>query len=274
MRLTRLPLPQPLRRAVHQMWIFESASRLPPGDLRTVVPNGRTRLILPLRGALTAAGQGRTWTLGAGRAGLVGQWDKPAVLSAPAAPLVTLGVEFTATGLALLCPEPQMRLARGIHALDALMPDPGGVLLTRITSAESPREAAMLLQKGLLQRLLARAPGGETLAEATIRLMRGAGLAADMGWLEQRTRYSRRYLAAVFQRDVGLSPARLQTILAFEALYRDFARHGVARAMVDAALDRFHDQPHFTRVFRAMTGLPPARFAASGNAFGQLFYRD
>lgn len=274
MLLTRLPLAPPLRRIVHQMWIFESGSGLPIGDLRTVVPNGRTRLILPLRGALTAGGQGKTWTLGEGRAGLVGQWDLPAVLSAPAAPLVTLGVEFTATGLALLCPEPQMRLARGIHALDDMMPDPGAALLARITSAETPHEAAMLLQNGLLHRLLARDPGGETLAEAAIRLMRSAGHAADMGWLEQRTGYSRRHLSAVFQRDVGLSPARLQTILAFEALYRDFARHGIARAMVDAALDRFHDQPHFIRVFRAMTGLPPARFSASGNAFGHLFYRD
>jgi AraC-like DNA-binding protein len=86
--------------------------------------------------------------------------------------------------------------------------------------------------------------------------------------------FSRRYLSAVFQRDVGLSPSRLQTILAFEVLYRDFARHGIARAMVDAALDRFHDQPHFTRVFRDLTGMPPARFASAGNDFGRLFYRD
>ena len=136
MRLTRLPLPPPLPRYIHQMWLFESLAGLPPGDLRTVVPNGRTRLILPLRGSLSASGG---WSVVEGRAGVVGQWDKPAVLSAPLAPIVTLGVEFTPTGLALLCPLPQVRIAGGIFPLTDLAEglEPG--LLVRVTSAETPK---------------------------------------------------------------------------------------------------------------------------------------
>lgn len=271
---TRLPLPPPLPRFIHQMWIFESAAGLPPGDLRTVVPNGRTRLILPLRGALTAAGAGRTWTVAEGRAAIVGQWDAPAVLSAPTALLVTLGVEFTPTGLALLCREPMMRLTGALHPLDDVAAGLDRGLVARVTSAPTAAEAGRLMGEGLLRLARAQGEAGESLTEAAVRLMRQSDFRAGMDSLEARMGYSRRYLSALFQRDVGLSPARLQTILAFEALYRDFARHGLARPMVDAALDRFHDQPHFTRVFRDLAGLPPARFAAQGNAFGRLFYRD
>lgn len=274
MRLTRLSLPPPLPRFVHQMWVFESDAGLPPGDLRTVVPNGRSRLILPLRGSLAAAGRDNSWTLCEGQAAVVGQWDVPAVLSAPIAPLVTLGVEFTPTGLSLLTREPQVRLTGALHAVQDLAGGLEAGLVARVASAPTVNEAARLLRDGLLQLAQTRENQGETLTEAALRLMRETGLRADMGALERRMGYSRRYLSALFQRDVGLAPARLQTILAFEALYRDFARHGVARAMVDAALDRFHDQPHFTRVFRDLTGLPPARFAARGNDFGWLFYRD
>lgn len=59
MRLARLTQPSPLPRFRYQMWIFERDAGLPPGDLRTAVPVGRTRLMLPLRAALAAPGHDR-----------------------------------------------------------------------------------------------------------------------------------------------------------------------------------------------------------------------
>ena len=81
MRLIRPALPPLLARQVHQIWLFESACGLPVGDLRTVVPNGRTRLILPLVGGLTASAGSRRWEVPAGRAVLVGQWDNSRLVS-------------------------------------------------------------------------------------------------------------------------------------------------------------------------------------------------
>lgn len=274
MRLIRLALPPLLARQVHQIWLFESACGLPVGDLRTVVPNGRTRLILPLVGGLTASAGSRRWEVPAGRAVLVGQWERPAILSAPAEPLATIGVEFTTTGLAAFHAGPLSALSGEIVDVEDVLGPLARRLMERTRSAQTPLEAAHLVRAGLAAWLLGRDVPTARLSDVALRMMRKGNYRLGLEELAQRTGYSRRHLLTQFQRDIGLSPSRIQTILAFEQLYRGLAQHGSALLMIQSALDRFHDQAHFTRVFRDLAGLPPARFAARDNRFGRLFYEE
>lgn len=274
MRLTRFALPPLLKSRIHQLWTFESDGGLPPGDLRLVVPNGRMRLILPYAGSLQANARTGSWTVGEGELALVGQWDIPTVLSSPISPLATIGVEFSTTGFAGLYRGSMKELFGTIIPLTDVLGHVGARLRSRASAAETVFDAARLVRDELVELYRARDGQGETLAETTLKIMQASGYGASMAELAARTGYSRRYLNDLFQREVGLAPGRLQSVLAFEQLYRQLALHGSARKMMEQALDRFHDQSHFSHVFRDFTGLPPSRFAAMENRFGRIFYLE
>ncbi|ACA16206.1 transcriptional regulator, AraC family [Methylobacterium sp. 4-46] len=273
MRLTILALPAPIRPWIHQMWIFESPCGLPASDLRVVVPNGRAKLIVPWRNGLTAEGGGRRRCHAEGDAVLIGQWDAPTVISSAPVPTVSIGVEFTPAGLSRFLTLPLGELTQAIEPVGNVLGRSGDRLRRRLAEAASAEEAARVLRAFLVARCLATDRRGPGLADEALRLMAASGYRMDVATLEARTGYSRRHLAAVFRRDVGLAPKRLGSVLAFEQLYRAFSRHGSAERLRDDALDRFCDQSHFIRQFRRFAGIAPGRFAELGNEFGQIFYR-
>ncbi|MFD8979009.1 helix-turn-helix domain-containing protein [Streptomyces sp. NPDC059564] len=96
--------------------------------------------------------------------------------------------------------------------------------------------------RGALARLWTDSGPG-ALARATV----------DTGW-------SARHLRARFREEVGLPPKAVARVFRLQHALRALAA-GVAPAEVAAARG-YHDQAHFGRDVKAMTGLPPARFAA------------
>ncbi|MFK0045452.1 helix-turn-helix domain-containing protein [Streptomyces sp. NPDC090741] len=76
--------------------------------------------------------------------------------------------------------------------------------------------------------------------------------AAETGW-------SARTLRARFREQVGLSPKGVARVFRLQHALRLLAA-GVAPAQVAAACG-YHDQAHFGRDVKALTGLPPSRFA-------------
>lgn len=150
----------------------------------------------------------------------------------------------------------------------------GARLRNRASAADCLFDAARLVRDELAELYRASDDQGETVTEAMLRIMESSGYGVSMAELAARSGYSRRQINNLFQREVGLAPGRLQSVLAFEQLYRQLALHGSARMMMEQALDRFHDQSHFSHVFRDFTGLPPGRFAAKENHFGRIFYQE
>ncbi|MEU9419135.1 helix-turn-helix domain-containing protein [Streptomyces sp. NPDC048272] len=80
-----------------------------------------------------------------------------------------------------------------------------------------------------------------------------AGVTAGSGW-------SARTLRARFREQVGLSPKAVARVFRLQHALRRLAA-GEAPARVAAACG-YHDQAHLGRDVKAMTGLPPARFAS------------
>ncbi|MEU9003096.1 helix-turn-helix domain-containing protein [Streptomyces sp. NPDC048551] len=74
------------------------------------------------------------------------------------------------------------------------------------------------------------------------------------------TGWSPRHLRARFLEEVGLAPKAVARVFRLQHALRALAA-GTAPAEVAAACG-YHDQAHFGRDVKAMTGLPPARFAA------------
>ncbi len=272
MKLQTLVPPARIAPWIHHFWVFESPVGLPEGDLRVVVPNGRPKLIVPWRNGLSAEGAGRRQDSRAGEPLLIGLWESPTVISSTRAPTVTIGVEFTPAGLRRVTEADLHELTGGILPVADVLGREGAAFARAVAGAETLDEAVATVARFLLGRFAAR-PEGPSLVDQALGLMAASGHRLEIGELEARMGYSRRYLSALFQREVGLPPSRLQAILAFERLYRSFWRTGSLQALRDDALDLFCDQSHFIRHFRRFTGLPPTRFAEAANEFGLLFYR-
>ncbi|MFF4320223.1 helix-turn-helix domain-containing protein [Streptomyces sp. NPDC001568] len=108
--------------------------------------------------------------------------------------------------------------------------------------------------------LAARLDGGPAVTPE----VRGAlaRLWADGGSLTRATEetgWSARHLRARFREQVGLPPKAVARLFRLQHALRQLAA-GAAPARVAAACG-YHDQAHFGRDVKAMTGLPPARFA-------------
>ncbi|MCX4539425.1 helix-turn-helix transcriptional regulator [Streptomyces sp. NBC_01565] len=138
-----------------------------------------------------------------------------------------------------------------------------GHLLPRVLRflPEQLREAAPHLRRGLLDRTLTPLleSGPFTSPEVswawrelhrTRGQIRAAQLAAGALW-------SVRHLERQFRQQVGRSPAAIARILRFTHAVR-LRDAGLPLARV-AQLAGYHDQAHFTRVFRATTGLTPTQ---------------
>ncbi len=237
------------------------------------MPNGRAKLIVPWRNGLTAKGAGATRPSREGEIVLVGLWDQPSVLSSPAGHTVTIGVEFRPNGLSRFFSASLDTLYQQIVPIEQVLGAEGTRFVRRVGAAETAEEAVGLVQSFLCERLMAAGRTQRTEVDEALRLMARSGFSAEISGIADRLGCSRRHLQALFRRDIGLSPKRLQSVLAFEAIYRKFSQDKDSRLLRDEALDIWFDQPHFIRTFRQFTGHSPGRFADLDNEFGRIFYR-
>lgn len=273
MRLTTVQPRAEIAPWIHHFWVFESGIGLPAEDARIVVPNGRPKLIVPWRNALIAKGAGATQTSPEGEIVVIGIWDQPSILSSPTAETVTIGVEFRPNGLARFFDMDLDALYQRIVPLEEGLGAEGFRLAKRIDSADSIEEAVELVQLFLLSRLRIASERGRSEVDEAFRMMVRSGFTAEITAIADHLGCSRRHLQDLFRRRVGLTPKRVQSILAFESVYRKFSQNKDERLLRDEALDVWFDQAHFIRTFRQFTGHSPGRFAELENEFGRIFYR-
>lgn len=274
MRLTTIQPPNEIAPWIHHFWVFESQRGLPAEDARIVVPNGRPKLIVPWRNALVAKGPAAVQESPEGEVVLIGIWDQPTILSSPLDETVTIGVEFRPNGLARFLEADLDSFYQQIIPVDQGLGIEGTRLARRVNSAATVEEAVGLVQRFLVDRFRAVGRPLRSEVDEAFRLMMQSGYAADIADIAEALGCSRRHLQHLFRSRVGLTPKRVQSILAFEAVYRKFSQDKDERLLRDEALDVWFDQAHFIRVFQQFTGHSPGRFADLSNEFGRIFYRN
>lgn len=262
---------------MHHLWVFESDQGLPGGDARVVVPNGRPKLIVPVKNALrarrAAEAESAEVAHGPGDPVLIGLWEEPSIIASSPASTCTIGVELLPHALTRFFAVSAGELRQRVVPLGEVLGAAGRALGQRVGEARTVDDALAEVQEFLVARLTERsAPQG--LVESALGLLAG-GLderLADVQTLERRMGYSQRYLHALFVEHVGLPPKRLSSVLAFERLYRRFSQDKSVSLLREDALELFYDQSHFIRTFRRFTGHAPTRFAELRNEFGRIFY--
>jgi AraC-like DNA-binding protein len=249
--------PPSLRPFLLAFWTLRGADAEPCFDL--VLPDGHAELVVHRTGRF------REWQPSGATAEqpgalIVGLMER-AVAIAPARQFETIGVRFTAHGLAPICRLPQSALNNCLTpAGEAISPALARVVAD-VAQADSIDEALRVLERGLLRIFdrVAPAPGG---VAAAVRLIEQTGGTISMDRLARDTGTTARGLERQFRAVVGLAPKRYARVVRFHrAVSTLVSVPGISGA--DVALRHgYYDQAHFTSEFKAFTGWAPRAFAS------------
>jgi AraC-like DNA-binding protein len=179
-----------------------------------------------------------------------------------------LSLELTPLGARSLLGLPAGELAYTVvHLEDVLGPSMLG-LVDRLVSAAGWSERFAILDEVLVQRVRDGCAPPREVTRAWQRLLSSGGgvatgsLAVDVG-------YSRRHLAALFQRELGLPPKVAARVVRFERSRRLLERSGRPSLANVAAYSGYYDQAHFTREWREIAGCTPTTWMAEELPFVQ-----
>jgi AraC-like DNA-binding protein len=184
-----------------------------------------------------------------------GLYDRP-VLTERRGHQRILQLDLTPLGARRLLGVPMDELTNCVVPAEALI---GAELIDRAGEAGDWDACWALVQDALARRLDDGPVPPPELAHAYDRIVQTHGrirvesLARETGW-------SRRHLATLFRRDVGVTPKTLARIVRFEHARKLL---GTGADLADVAFTcGFADQPHFTREFRDLAWTTPAALAA------------
>ena len=119
-----------------------------------------------------------------------------------------------------------------------------------------------ILDREIAARIGAAAPLHASLTWAMDALLATHGR-VRIAELVRQTGWSTRHLGARMQHEFGLAPKKLARVLRLGDAVQVLRREGEVR-LADVAVDcGYYDQAHFSRDFRAFTGLTPTEFLQS-----------
>ncbi|MEV4535033.1 helix-turn-helix domain-containing protein [Asanoa sp. NPDC049518] len=148
----------------------------------------------------------------------------------------------------------------GVDSLDGGALRDFRALPARLGAAAGWDERFALLDRTFGARLADTPEPDRRLAGAWRRL-RLSGGAIPVDQLAALTGWSRRHLAAVFRRELGLPPKVLARLVRFERAYGLAGRAAEEGWASVAAEAGYYDQAHLIRDFRTFTGSTPTRLA-------------
>jgi AraC-like DNA-binding protein len=127
--------------------------------------------------------------------------------------------------------------------------------------ATSARDFALAVQRVLARRLGRSVTPAPRVSEALAHLTAAHG-ALEIGELSRRLRFSRQYLARLFDREVGLPPKTVARVLRMRRAMAIAESSGTPSWAGIACQTGYADQSHFVADFRALAGTTPARWFA------------
>ena len=247
LRYREVQPPADLRSAVECLWFAEG----PEEGTERIVPDGCPELVVQLGGEIRAGDEGGELRVQP-RALLVGQRSR-ALLVDPGSAFRTVAVRLRPSALGRVLHDDAHRLTDGWGSLEELFGHDGRVLRARIEDAVTDEERCETLAAFLRRRLERSRPDLPT--DGAVEVVRRARGRITVRALLSATGVSERTLERAFLREVGLPARTLAAVLRVQAalLLRD---EEPSWARLAAELD-YVDQPHLTREFRRVAGLPP-----------------
>jgi AraC-like DNA-binding protein len=218
-------------------------------DVATILPDGCVEIVLSFGDPLKWGTPDATM-----RRMIVGQAEGPLHV-AHAGRVDMVGIRLRPAAARVFVPEPQDELANGVFALDTVAPELDAIF--RSLTPDTPLHDRLLEIDSLLSDHVRRAPPLDPLLEAAINAIEASGGRLPVATLARRLGVGLRRLERRFTRDVGLPPKRWARIVRFQCAVEQLASAPHINLSALAADLGFADQPHFTREFTALAGVPP-----------------
>ncbi len=275
MRISFFPPHRLLSPHVAHIWVVESPTGWRPEDIKTIVHNGRMKLVFPYRGALlngeaTPGGPRRPfqknpentlWVLGIS--------DRPWIVDSDG-PFGVLSVELHPGAAYPFFPFALRDLANLVVPAPDVFGQAGRQMQERLAEEPSAEGKVELVQSFLLGFFTDLRSPDPVVRHAVSLIQARRGL-ISIGELTEKLGYSQRYIAMKFDRFVGLGPKTLAEIVRFQNRFVALTRYGSPGGDGDFDED-YYDQSHFIREFKRFSGLPPSAYARATNEFLTLFY--
>ena len=268
--------PHPLLRPhVSQIWIVENPVGWKPEDIKTIVPNGRMKVVFPYRAALLNRAivpssrpapfqrnpKNTLWVLGVS--------DRPSIVDSDG-PIGVLSAELHPGAAYPFFPADLKEFTNRVTPAIDVYGAAGRELQDRLAEEPTPEGRVELLQ-GFLLGLLGRADYSDEIVRHAVRIIQGQRGLITINELTEKMGYSQRYLAMKFDRFVGLGPKTLAEVVRFQNRFVTLTRFGSAGGGVEFDED-YYDQSHFSREFKRFAGLPPATYLRKTNEFLSMFH--
>jgi AraC-like DNA-binding protein len=192
---------------------------------------------------------------------VAGLYDTAALVSSHG-PMEGIQVNFSPIGARLLLNRPLGDFANRMVSLDDIWGAEAGRLTHALAEAKGWDHRFAILDREIAARIGDAAPVHASLTGAMDVLLATHGR-VRIAELVRQTGWSTRHLGARMQHEFGLAPKKLARVLRLGDAVTVLRREGEVR-LVDVALDcGYYDQAHFSRDFRAFTGLTPTEFLQS-----------
>jgi hypothetical protein len=153
MQVSFTPADPELASYVAFVWTFESSGGIPLTDGRLIVPDGRAKIIIPYRGAVSATANGQLMGANEHQVFLVGIQSNAVTIGSSRANTGSIGVELTAKGLYHLFHLRMNEVANRLVGFEDLFGAWGVQLQQQVGDADKPEEKIALLQRALTQLL-------------------------------------------------------------------------------------------------------------------------
>jgi AraC-like DNA-binding protein len=174
-------------------------------------------------------------------------------------PTAGIQVNFSPVGARLLLNRPLEDFTNRMVALDDVWGTDAARLREQLAEAASWNDRFAILDREIAARINSAAPVHPSVAWSVQRLVASRGQ-VRIGELARATGWSTRHLGARVQHEFGLAPKTLARVLRLGHAVGVLKDEGAVRLAEVAIECGYYDQAHFSRDFRAFTGLTPSAF--------------
>lgn len=189
----------------------------------------------------------------------------------PAGRTGVISARFYPGGAAAFLPVPVCAITNQYVSLRSLFGKKGGELEKEICSAGSFSERKTILENFLIRLLPAKQPAASIIPYELNNRIVNKSEPVKIEYLSRELNLGRRHLERKFSKEVGMTPKTLVKIIRFQNVFRILQQKAPSSLTELTYEAGYYDQSHFTRDFKAFSGLTPKEYFKDDAILTRLF---
>ncbi len=260
-----------LKKYIEQIFVLESAGKLPQDDLKLIVPNGRVKLVIPFKNSIRALFNGKSHASQENKIILIGLSDLPSVVDMEKdEPAGNITVEFSPLGAYRFLNIKFSEIKNTICSYENIAGKTALFLEERLVNTPTIPAKIKVVQAFLTHLLLEQ---HDHIFDYCIQKLMNDKGKTSIKDLEKATGYSARWLNTKFNARIGTSAKNLASIIRFQQYYQLLNQNKEQIFFEKLFYQYYYDQSHFIKEFKRFTGYAPLQLTVNNNHYDQFFYK-